>query len=174
MSVKALLLSCCTLCCTLIAATTYGQSDSIYLHSGAVIGGHVQVPQPHVIAYTTWKSEVQKIVSRYAVRNVSYAATGGEATGSPRIDISGEGDWEKVIVLRDKAETAGLAYAAELNVRGGGKFVDSAQAERQAMTSLKKAAARLQCPFVYISSSKIRESGYVGRLIRKSAVAYKY
>jgi hypothetical protein len=88
--------------------------------------------------------------------------------------VQGAEDWEKVIFLNNESETTGLAYSGEIKAEGGGKFIDSVQANARAVVQLKKAAAARKCPYIYVNSSRLKEVGYVGRLIRKSAVTYKY
>jgi hypothetical protein len=159
--------------CLLLPLGAFCQADSIYLHSGAVIGGHVQDVLPNMVAYTTWQTGAPKILSRHAVQKIIYS-TGKEEVISQVITIDGEGDWQQVVVLSDKAETAGLSYAGEVDAAGGGKYIAIGQAESEALTRLKKETARLKCPFLFISSSHTRETGYVGRRVKKSGVAYRY
>ena len=158
----------------LCTASAFGQTDSIYLHSGMVIGAEVKQTLPYTITYKLRKEEGVKVISIRAIRKITYSQGNKEEQLSPFIVINSEDDWEKVVVLNDKSETAGLSYAGEVAGHGGGKFVDSALAERQSLMQLKKGAARRKCPFIYIGDSKVRELGYVGRRVRKSGVAYKY
>jgi hypothetical protein len=138
-----------------------------------VIGGHIQEILPNTISYTTWQTGAQKVLSHHAVARIAYS-TGKEETVSPFITIGGEVDWERVIVLNAKSETAGLIYADEVDAAGGGKFVAIGQAEAEALMKMKKEAARLKCPFLFISSSRVKATGHVGRRVKKSGVAYRY
>ncbi len=157
----------------LASLPAFCQADSIYLHNGRVIGGKVIGTLPKSITYTQGASEVLRVLSPHAVQRIVFADDRDEWVGQ-EIPIQGESDWEQVILIVERTEAAGLTYGGELSATGGGKFVDEAQAEQDAMIRLKKEAARMRCPFLQIQSSKVKESGHVGRRVKKSAVAYRY
>lgn len=64
--------------------------------------------------------EAENIVSQYAVASIKYGKSGREEDISPKIEIAGPYDYEKVIVLEDKSLTAGLKRVGE--VRGKTSF----------------------------------------------------
>ena len=160
--------------CLTLPLSGFCQSDTIYLHSGTVIGAEVKEILPFTITYLPADGKNQKAISKRAVQRIIYGNGNKVEEVSPFISVQGETDWQKVILLDDQSETGGLAYSGEIKAEGGGKFIDSAQANTKAIMQLKKEAAGRKCPYLYINSSRLKEVGYVGRLIKKSAVSYKY
>ncbi len=150
------------------------QADTIFLHSGAALAVEVGEIHPLTVMYVPSGGKNQKSISKLAVQRIVYANGNKIENVSPFVSVQGVGDWEKVIFLDNESETAGLSYSGEIKAEGGGKFIDSAQANARAVIQLKKNAAARKCPYIYVNTSRIKEVGYVGRLIKKSAVTYKY
>ena len=125
--------------------------------------------------------DAENSISKYAIQKIVYGKSGRVQDVTDKIVVSGEADWEKVIVLEDKSYISGLKKVGE--IKGKTAFINlhtGNTGDSKADKKLKMEAAKLGCPFIFMTADKdINESGASGtsfgavQAIRKG-IAYKY
>lgn len=117
---------------------------------------------------------ITKAISKRAVKSLIYNSDSLEVPVSDSIWASSGRDWEKVMILTDKSETLGLQYIGGVEGKIDKEPIQETPAKEEAYLQLKKAAAELQCPFVYIAAGQLPIVDKSGRGARYSGMAYKY
>lgn len=165
----------------LFSISTYGQSDSIYMHNGTIISGKVKKITEHTIVFTYDNEDAEQTYGKYAVGKVVYGKSGRVQELTKKITVRSKEDWEDVIVLENSDDVAGLRRGDD--VRGKTAFINlrtGGGSDRKALEYLKKDAADQGCPFVLITSDKdIDRKGFEGGSLGqiqsiKKGIAYKY
>lgn len=131
------------------------QSDKILLHNGKTINGKVLKVTEHTVIYTYEGEDAEQTFGKYAVANIIYGSSGREQEITPKVAINGEADWEKVLVIENLEEVAGLKRVAE--IKGKTSFINYRTAggsDRKSLEKLKKEAAINKCAFVLMTSDK--------------------
>jgi hypothetical protein len=161
------------------ALSIYAQSDVVTRHNGEVIKGNVIRTNEYTIVYSYENETAENTISKYAVEKIVYGKSGRVEKVTDKIIVNGESDWEKVIILEEKAYIAGLIKVEE--IRGKTAFINMQTGntgDKKALKKLKMAASALNCPFILITSekttvgSKSNELG--GTQSMKTGFAYKY
>jgi len=127
------------------------QSDTLFLHNGKVLAAKLLSKGSLTITYQM-PSRGNAIFTNsiYSVHRIKYT-DGSMDTLSERIEITNEEDWERVMLLEDVSAVAGLIRKQE--IKGNSAMVNlhtPQTADARAWMNLKKAAARLGCPFVFV------------------------
>ena len=136
--------------------SSFAQGDKIYLHNGKNIDGTVIEIGNFTIAYSYAGEKAKQIISKYAVDKVIYGGSNREEKITSRVVVNSESDWQNVVILDDKTEITGLVKIDNVESSGGGKFVGAKAAQEKCLERIKKAAALLKCPFVYLSENRAR------------------
>lgn len=139
----------------------FSQSDKLYLHNGKTLDVTIQKIEQYTIQYKYVNEDAEQVVGKVAVEKIIYGKSGRLEEVSKKVLVTSEGDWEKVQIFYDKAQTTGLTEGNE--VKGKTAFINyntGASADRKAEEKIKKAAAALGYPFVLLTSEK--ESNYSG------------
>lgn len=159
--------------------TSSAQTDVITKHNGEIINGTVIRTTDFSIVFSYEKETSENTVSKYAVEKIVYGKSGRVEKVSEKIILNSEKDWEKVITLEDRSLTSGLKRVDE--IRGKTAFVNfqtGNTGDKKALKKLKMQAAKMNCPFVLITSEMTtvgdssNELG--GSQSIKTAIAYKY
>lgn len=156
------------------------QTDKVYLHNGKVVTGSVVKVAEYTVIYKYEGEDAEQVAGKYAVNKIIYKS-GREEVITEKIDVNSKDDWEKVVILEDKSQIAGLNKVAE--VKGKTALINyhtAATGDRKALKRLKEAAAELGCPFVLMTAEK--ETNYTGggttgwgnTQEQKKGLAYKY
>ena len=157
------------------------QSDKIQLHNGKSISGKVIKVTEHTIVYTYDGEDAEQTFGKFAVASIVYGKSGREQEISPKVEVNGEADWEKVLIIESLEEVAGLKRVAE--IKGKTSFINyrtASGSDRKSLEKLKKEAATNKCSFVLLTSDKDidRKSaggGGFGQVQSiKKGVAYSY
>lgn len=156
----------------LVSVALFGQNDEAFLHNGKTEEVKILKVNEFNITYTYPNETAEQVVSRYLVDKIEYGSGRTEEI-SDKIEISGKEDWEKVIVLVDKAAIVGLIKKDEVRGKTSGliSFHTAGSADRKSMKKLKEAAAEMGCPFVYITADK---DNLLTKQSVKKAYAYCY
>jgi hypothetical protein len=166
---KKLFLSFTALLITLIA---FAQNDKMFKHNGEKLDVKILKVGEFTISYTYPGETAEQTISKYAVEKIEYAS-GRKEEISDKIVITGEGDWEKVVLLEDKAASVGLVKKEE--IRGKTSAIQlmgtAASNDKKSLKKLKMAAAELGCPFILMTSDK--DNQFTNQSIKKG-VAYSY
>lgn len=83
-------------------------------------------------------------------------------------EIKGEDDWEKVILTNAKTDVIGLTSVGEVSGKSGWGGMASSTGDKAARKKIKKEAAKLKSPIVYVTSFQSDEGG-----VRIHGIAYK-
>jgi sRNA-binding regulator protein Hfq len=137
------------------------QSDSIFLHCGKLLNVNIAKVDQYVIVYKYLNEDAENVISKNAVEKIVFWKSGRVEQCSKKIVLASPEDWEKVQIVYEKQQTVGLVETVE--VKGKTAFINyhtGATADAKAEERVKRAAAALGCPFVFITSDKT--SNYAG------------
>jgi sRNA-binding regulator protein Hfq len=150
------------------------QTDKIYLHNGQVVDGNVVRITEFTVVYKYAGEDAEQTVSKYAVNKIVYGKSGREEKVTDKIVIASKDDWEKVVILEDKSEVAGLTNVGEIKGKTSGwiSYRTGAGKDRKSEERLKQDAADLGCPFVLLTADK--DASLVSMSSIKKGIAYKY
>ena len=155
--------------------------DSIYLHSGQVIGAKVIKVGETTLTFSYIDEDAQQALGKYAVQKVLFGKSKRVQVISDKIDIKNKEDWEKVIVIEKSEEVFGMKRVGELT--GKTKQINLRTGEgsdKTALKNLKMNAAENGCPFVFITTDKdidrkSDEGGSWGQIQSiKKGIGYSY
>ena len=103
----------------LVGFMSNAQTDKIYKHSGEVVEGKVKRVEEYTIVFVYDGEEAENTIGKYAIERIVYGSSGREEEVTEKIVINSEKDWEKVVILEDKAYIAGLKKAGEVRGKTG-------------------------------------------------------
>jgi len=155
------------------------QVDVITKHNGEVVKGKVIKLEEFTIVFRYDGEDAENTISKYAVQKIVYGKSGRVEEVTEKIVVSTEDDWEKVVILEDKAYISGLKKGEEVRGKTGLiNYHTGNTGDKKAEKKLKMAAAAIGCPFVLMTSDKTT-SGYNsnqlgGSQAIKTGIAYKY
>ncbi|GAA4325348.1 hypothetical protein GCM10023149_27620 [Mucilaginibacter gynuensis] len=158
--------------------STFAQNDKLFKHNGETIDGNVVRVAEYTIVFKYVNEDAEQTVSKYAVEKIVYGKSGRIEKISDKVTVTGKADWEKVVLLEDKSEIAGLTKGGD--VRGKTAFINfhtGNSGDKSAEKKLKQAAAELGCQFVYVTSEKATNANndsLGGNQDIKKGLAYKY
>lgn len=165
----------------MFSGSIYAQVDVITKHNGEIVKGKVVRVDEYVVVYKYDGEDAENSIGKYAIEKIVYGKSGRVEEVTEKIVVNSEQDWEKVVILEDKSYIAGLKKVGE--VKGKTAFINmhtGNTGDSKADKKLKMEAAKLGCPFVFMTADKdINESGASGvsfgavQAIRKG-IAYKY
>lgn len=163
----------------LVATTVFGQADQLFKHDGSTLKGKVLRLDEYTITFVYEGEDAENVVSKYAVEKIIYGKSGRVEDITEKIVVKGEDDWEKVIILEDKAYIAGLKKSGEVRGKTGLiNFQTGNTGDKKAAKKLKMDAAKLGCPFVLMTADKstvgANSNGLGGSQNIKTGVAYRY
>lgn len=143
-----------------VAVAAQAQCDTIYFHNGGKAAVQIIGVQEYAISFKYCQETAVYVYSKYAVGKIIFASGRTEMV-SDKIEIRGEEDWQKVVVLEDKSQTAGLKRQADIAASTAFFNLHTANTgDRKAQELLLKEAARQHCPFVYLHFD--RETNFTG------------
>ena len=157
------------------------QNDSIYFHNGKTVEGNVVRVAEFTVVYKYAGEDAEQTVGKYAINKIIYGKSHRTEQFSEKVAVLSKEDWEKVVILEDKSQVAGLTKVDA--VKGKTALINyrtAAGSSAKAEKDLKQKAAELGCMFVLMVSDKDADlSGSDGRGLggtqsMKSGVAYKY
>lgn len=164
-----------------ISTATFAQNDKISLHNGKIIEGSVVRIAEFTVIFKYANEDAEQTVSKYAVSKITYGKSGREEQVSEKITVKSKDDWEKVVMVVDKSEVAGLDKASE--VKGKTALINyrtAAGSNAKAEKDIKQKAAEIGCPFVLLTTDKDANlggnngQGLGGTQTIKAGVAYRY
>jgi hypothetical protein len=164
----------------LIAGTmANAQVDVITKHSGEVVKGKVIRVEEYTIVYKYDGEDAENSIGKYAIEKIVYGKSGRVEEVTEKIVVSSEADWEKVVILEDKAYIAGLKKGEEVRGKTGlVNFQTGNTGDKKAEKKLKMAAAAIGCPFILLTADKTtvgaNSNGLGGTQAIKKGIGYKY
>jgi hypothetical protein len=155
------------------------QVDKIYKHSGDVVEGKVVRLDEYTITFKYEGEDAENTIGKYAVEKIIYGKTKRQEDVTEKIVVNGEDDWEKVVILEDKAFIAGLKKVGEVRGKTGLiNFQTGNTGDKKAQKKLKMDTAKQGCAFVLMTSDKTtvgaNSNALGGTQAIKTGVAYKY
>ena len=163
----------------IFGAVVNAQVDVISKHNGEIVKGKVVKLEEFTIIFKYDGEDAENTLSKYAVEKIVYGKTSREEEITEKIVVSSEADWEKVVILEDKAFIAGLKKGEELRGKTGLiNYHTGNTADKKAEKKLKMAAAALGFPFILQTADKTT-TGYNSNQLGgsqsiKKGIAYKY
>lgn len=160
-------------------ATANAQADVITKHNGETVKGKVIKLEEYTIVFKYDGEDAENTISKYAVEKIVYGKSGRQEEMTDKIVISGEADWEKVVILEDKAYISGLKKVDEVRGKTGlVNFQTGNTGDKKAEKKLKMEAAKLGSQFILLTSDKTTVGASSNQLggsqSIKKGVAYKY
>lgn len=155
------------------------QVDVITKHNGEVVKGKVIKLEEFTIIFKYDGEDAENTLSKYAVEKIVYGKSGRVEEVTEKIVVNGEDDWEKVVILEDKAYISGLKKEGEVRGKTGLiNYHTGNTGDKKAEKKLKMAAAAMGCPFVLQTADKstvgASSNAIGGSQAIKKGVAYKY
>jgi len=155
------------------------QVDIINKHNGEVVKGKVAKLEEFTIVFKYDGEDAENTISKYAVEKIVYGKSGRVQEVTEKIVVSAEADWEKVVILEDKAYISGLKKGEEVRGKTGLiNYHTGNTGDIKAQMKLKKAAAILGCPFILMTSDKSTTGNNSNQLggtqAIKTGISYKY
>lgn len=164
---------------TLGFATANAQVDLITKHNGEIVKGKVVKVEEYTVVYKYEGEDAENTMSKYAIEKIVYGKSGRVEEVTEKINVSNEDDWEKVVVLEDKAYIAGLKKGDEVRGKTGLiNYHTGNTGDKKAEMKLKKAAAAEGFPFILMTSDKTTvgasSNQFGGSQAIKKGITYKY
>ncbi len=155
------------------------QVDKIYKHNGEVVDGKVIKLEEYTVIFKYDGEDAENTISKYAIEKIVYGKSGRVEEVTEKIVINGEADWEKVVILEDKAYISGLKKVDELRGKTGLiNFHTGNTGDKKAEKKLKMEAAKMGCPFILQTADKTtvgaNSNALGGSQAIKKGVGYKY
>lgn len=160
-------------------AVANAQVDVITKHSGEVVKGKVVKVEEYTVVYKYDGEDAENSIGKYAIEKIVYGKSGRVEEVTAKIIVKTEDDWEKVVILEDKAYISGLKKGEEVRGKTGLiNYHTGNTGDIKAQMKLKKAAAMVGCPFILMTSDKAT-TGYNSNQIGgtqaiKTGIGYKY
>ncbi len=155
------------------------QVDKIYKHNGEVVDGKVIKLEEYTIVFRYDGEDAENTLSKYAVEKIVYGKSGRVEEVTEKIVVKTEEDWEKVVILEDKAYIAGLKKGDEVRGKTGLiNYHTGNTGDKKAEKKLKMAAAAMGCPFILQTADKstvgASSNSLGGSQVIKKGIGYKY
>ena len=155
------------------------QVDKIYKHNGEVVDGKVVKLEEYTVIFKYDGEDAENTIGKYAIEKIVYGKTGRVEEVTEKIVINGEADWEKVVILEDKAYIAGLKKEGEVRGKTGLiNYHTGNTGDKKAEKKLKIEAAKMGCPFILQTADKstvgASSNSLGGSQVIKKGIGYKY
>jgi sRNA-binding regulator protein Hfq len=155
------------------------QVDKIHKHNGEVVEGKVIKLEEYTIVFRYDGEDAENTIGKYAIEKIVYGKTGRVEEVTEKIVINGEADWEKVVILEDKAYIAGLKKVDEVRGKTGLiNYHTGNTGDKKAEKKLKIEAAKMGCPFILQTADKATvgasSNSLGGSQVIKKGIGYKY
>lgn len=156
--------------------------DKIVKLNNETLSVHVVTVGEQNISFTYPNETVVNTLSKNQIKEIDFASGRVQAI-TERVTITGEQDWEKVLITTLESDVSGLVRKGELRAKatGGSTFSNQANIDARATEKLKKQAAKIGAHIVLIQSQNTQRAsfGNVGQMGQgpsslKQGVAYGY
>lgn len=140
----------------ILASNLYAQ-DKVVLKTGDTLTVTVTKNTETAVEFTYPNETVVNEKQKRDISCIIYASGRREeikVKGVVIPEISGEGDWEKVVVTSNRDDVSGLSKVKSISVSAGngGVFDSASKAHDKAINKLKKKVAKMKCGVVLITS----------------------
>jgi sRNA-binding regulator protein Hfq len=150
-----------------------------YKHNGETVDGKVIRLDEYTVIFKYDGEDAENTIGKYAIEKIVYGKSGRVEEVTEKIVISGEADWEKVVILEDKAYIAGLKKGDEVRGKTGLiNYHTGNTGDKKAEKKLKIEAAKMGCPFILQTADKstvgANSNSLGGSQVIKKGIGYKY
>ena len=166
---------------SMILTTSFvvAQADVISKHSGENVTGKVVRVDEYTVVFKYDGEDAENSIGKYAIEKIVYGKSGRVEDVTEKIVVSGEADWEKVVILEEKSYIAGLKKVGDVRGKTGLiNFQTGNTGDKKAEKKLKMAAAVLGCPFILMTADKTTVGANSNQLggvqAIKTGLGYKY
>ena len=123
--------------------------------------------------------DAENLIVKYAIEKIVNGKSGRVKEVTEKIIVTGEADWQKVVILKEKFYLDGLKKAGEVREKTGMiNLLTGNTGDKKAEKKLKMAAAVLECPFILMTSDKTtvgaNSNKFGGTQAIKTGLGYKY
>lgn len=150
-------------------------SDVIVKHNGDRLNVKI-ISVNDNISFTYPNETSVNAISKNCVKEIDFS-TGRVEHCSDKIFVSGEGDWEKVIITNNPDDIKGLVRKGEVSSTASNtwNFSGKAGVDKKATMKIKKEAAALRAHIIFIQDQEKKNGSLIsGATSSKSGVAYGY
>ena len=128
------------------------QVDVIKKQVGETLKGKIISVDDNVIVFTYEGQNVEYTIAKNAVEKITYGKTGQVVQTSNKIVVAGEADWQKVVIVENLNQTAGLEVGVQLGTSADLANYQSGNGNSQVIKRLKMQAAKLGYQFVLVTT----------------------
>ncbi|MEO5776824.1 MAG: hypothetical protein ABIQ27_07960 [Flavobacterium sp.] len=128
------------------------QVDVIKKQIGETLKGRIVSVDDNVIVFTYEGQNVEYTIAKNAVEKITYGRTGQVVQTSNKIDVAGEADWQKVIIVENLNSTAGLEVGVPIGTSADLASYQPDNGNSAANKRLKMQAAKLGYQFILIKT----------------------
>ena len=126
------------------------QVDVIKKQIGEILKGKIISVDDNVIVFTYEGQNVEYTIAKNAVEKITYGRTGQVVQTSNKINLNGQADWQKVVIVESLNLTAGLEVGVQLGTSADLANYQSSNGNSAVNKRLKMQAATLGYPFILI------------------------
>lgn len=129
--------------------------DKLFKHNGEKLEVKILKVGESSITFSYPGETSEQILGRYAVAKIEYASGRSEKI-SDKVVVTGEDDWEQVVIIEEEAAAVGLKKGEEVRGKTAGfySFHTAGSADKKSLMKLKKAAAEKGVPFIVMTADK--------------------
>ena len=157
---------------SMFSISVFGQSgDRIVKIKGDTLKVAIQSVSENSIIYTYPNEKATQTISKKNVKQIIYSSGRTENVTTP-IVITGEGDWEKVILTTNPNEVEGLTNLGELQGIGKSAMGGEKQTRPKAEKDIKIQAAKKSAFIIFVKSQNYTKSMMNTFIITGTAYGY--
>lgn len=151
------------------------RTDQLILLNGEVLAVEIIEITEREVTFAYPNEDINFTKSKNSISEIVYSS-GRREKVSERIIISGDADWQKVILTDIPEDVEGLAKKGELFVKSTATtiFSGSAKIDAKSTMKIKKAAAKLGAHIVYLQTQNFDRGFRKTNRSTKSGIAYGY
>ena len=128
------------------------QVDVIKKQIGEILKGKIISVDDNVIVFTYEGQNIEYTIAKNAVEKITYGRTGQVVQTSNKINLNGQADWQKVVIVESLNLTAGLEVGVQLGTSADLANYQSSNGNSAVNKRMKMQAATLGYPFILITT----------------------
>ena len=128
------------------------QVDVIKKQIGETLRGKIVSVDDNVIVFTYEGQNIEYTIAKNAVEKITFGTTGQIIQTSNKINLNGQADWQKVVIVENLNFTAGLEVGVQLGTSADLANYQSSNGNSAVNKRLKMQAATLGYPFILITT----------------------
>ena len=126
------------------------QVDVIKKQIGETLRGKIVSVDDNVIVFTYEGQNIEYTIAKNAVEKITFGTTGQIIQTSNKINLNGQADWQKVVIVESLNLTTGLEVGVQLGTSADLANYQSSNGNSAVNKRLKMQAATLGYPFILI------------------------